>query len=245
MAHRGVLCRLDYFDHIFDGNFTVNELDSKPMCTLPDEYENMIIILLNHMYTNNLDYKSDIIKVFNLFEYDTMKIVLLFDFIGWFDVVCLLINSFYVQKTFDKFIKVIEYITDKENILKTLEYKIIFTVFVGKCVDENRFDLIDTIKYIDLDNIEIVDNIKYIKLLEYLCKIKGHEILSHVDIVRFIDPKSIYMCMYEKSMKYIAYMKKTSPVRNYLISQYMGHLYVCDKYHPQIICDTIYNFHSA
>ena len=42
MAHRNILCKLDYFDTVFDGKFTVNELDSKPMCTVSDEYEHMI-----------------------------------------------------------------------------------------------------------------------------------------------------------------------------------------------------------
>ncbi|GAG93467.1 unnamed protein product, partial [marine sediment metagenome] len=209
-------------------NIQSKKLKLSPTCSIPDEYEQYINILLNYMYNSRKTYYNDI---------DIMKLVSLYDYIGWFDVVCLLIDTFYVQKTFEKFIEVIEYITDKENILINLKYKKIFTVFVGKCINEDRFDLIDTvdIKYIDLDDIETEDDIKYIKLLEYLYKINGDEILLRVDIDRLDDQSVKYKRMNTDTEKYILNMSKISPIKNYLLLQYM----VCNNNNNNIILSTI------
>ena len=117
MSHRNMLCKLDFFDRIIYGKLEVKEFDSKPMCTIPDEYEQYINILLNYMYNSEL-YYTDI---------DIMELISIFDYICHFDVVCKLINNVYEDLSFDEYNQLIEYITDKEKILTGIDYQKITT----------------------------------------------------------------------------------------------------------------------
>ena len=139
-----------------------------------NDYEQYINILLNY----KLNYK----------DIDIMILVSLFDYIGYFDAICKLINEVYNHISFDDYILLIEYITDKENILTNIDYQKIVTLYITKCINLDRFDLSDTKhnKYINVDNMKLNDNIKYIKLLEFVYITNGDKILSGIDITKFM-----------------------------------------------------------
>ena len=74
------------------------------MCVIPDEYEHLINILLNYLYTNKQKYG----------DVDIMKLISFFDFIGYFYLVCKLITKVYKKMFFEEYIQVTEYITNKK-----------------------------------------------------------------------------------------------------------------------------------
>lgn len=234
MAHRHMLCKIDMFDRLFNGDSGTHI--GKPKCLILSEHEEHINIFLNHMYEGKFNHKDvDIIGIFSLFDH-----------IGYFEAINKIINEVYMNLNLKDYTRLIEYITDNENVSAAINYKKIFKLYVTKCVDTDRLDLLATIKcrlfVINSILAGVKNNIKYVKILESLYKNIGEEILLSVTIDRFIDPESSYMCMYSDASKYIAEMNETSSVRNYLVMKYLGHLYTCDRMEASVICDTVDTF---
>ena len=99
-------------------------------------------------------------------------------------------------------------------------------MYATKCIESDRFELIETINtnHVDIDNIVIKDDIQYIKLLELLSKKNGDKIFANVQIKRFIYEGLGDYKMIKEIWDYIVNMDKTSSIKNYLIVKYIVYL---------------------
>lgn len=74
MVSRNTLCRIDYFDRLFDGNLEIKEKNDKPCCTLDEQYETLINNFLNYLYYSKYDGNT------------SGELIELCDFIGYSDL---------------------------------------------------------------------------------------------------------------------------------------------------------------
>lgn len=74
MVSRNTLCRIDYFDRLFDGKFEIKEKNDKLCCTLDQQYESEINNFLNYLYYNKYDrnISDEIIQLCDYIEYSDL-----------------------------------------------------------------------------------------------------------------------------------------------------------------------------
>ncbi len=217
MFHRNALCIIDYFDSFFDEKFKADKLNSVPICTIPDKFSEYTNILLNIIYT----------KEININKHDIVEVINMFDYIGYHGIICDIINQI-SNIPYDDLDKIIKYIKGKEKILIKCDYSRIVSLFVNSCININiiesdTFDIEEfvDINHIDIKNISMMRNKKHIKIIEYMYKIKGEEMLLSFDINKVITRKPTNTFVNHDAWMYIIRMRKLNPVRNYLIVQYV------------------------
>lgn len=83
ITSRNILCRIDYFNKIFDGSFKTNKKDNKPYCTLDIKYENIINIFLNYLYY----------KKYTSTDNNVELLIELCDYIGYSDMIPIIFKN--------------------------------------------------------------------------------------------------------------------------------------------------------
>lgn len=213
MTHRNMLCRLEYFDKIFDGHFKENKIENTPYCEFEEIYKNHINIFLNYLYYNK--YTDDKVIVGR---------IIFLDFIGYNEMITLLINSNNLNS--EELLFIIEYIKDKKDILNAPNNGKLYEKIVNIAFENEYLTVLDNMDIKILFKISNYTPLQYVKLIEYAYKKYGESICEYINIAKL---EYEYEDDYEGTMdsdveKYINKLE-SKMLASYLLVEFSKHYY--------------------